>query len=81
MKKYQYFLSENFPFFGCKISMFLNSCVFVMFGSIIKFICPRLILSQAYYTKYINPGPAELGYALPFANNVDPYQLTSSEAN
>ena len=29
-EKYQNFLSENFHFFGCKISVYLNRHVFVM---------------------------------------------------
>ena len=34
------------------------------------------------YSSWIsfNPSPAEPGYALPFANSVDPDQLASSEA-
>ena len=32
MKKYQFFLSENFQFLEVKFSVYLNRCVFVMIG-------------------------------------------------
>ena len=33
------------------------------------------------YIMHINSGSTEQGYALPFANKVDPDQLASEEAN
>ena len=48
-EKYNIFLSENFPFFVVKFSMYLNRCVFVM--SILNGVYkPLYIMEQVVYS-------------------------------
>ena len=45
------------------------------------FVQRAVLILSSNTLKFINPGPAELGYAFVFANSVDPDQLASEEAN